>query len=173
MEIITDIIKIFLPSITVMYGIFLVVKAFLNKEYEKKILELKMDNTKIVLPIRMQAYERICLFLERISLNNIIIRVNNPAFNSAQLQQALLADIRNEYNHNLSQQVYMSDEAWLQIRKAMEDIVGIINSAAELVPNDSRGIELAKKIFENLLSRTQDPVFQALTYVKNEIRIVF
>ncbi len=173
MEIITDLIKIFLPSITVMYGIFLVVKAFLNKEYEKKILELKMDNTKIVLPIRMQAYERICLFLERISLNNLIIRVNNPAFNSAQLQQALLAEIRNEYNHNLSQQVYMSDESWLQVRKAMEDIVGIINSAAEQTPNDSRGIELAKKIFENLLSRTQDPVYQALTYVKNEIRIVF
>lgn len=173
MEIVTDLIKIFLPAITVLYGVFLIVKSFLNKEYEKKILDLKMQNTTIVLPIRMQAYERICLFLERISLNNLIIRVNNPSFNSAQLQQALLAEIRNEYNHNVSQQVYMSDEAWLQVRKAMEDIVGIINSSSELVQSDSRGIELAKKIFENLLSRPQDPVLQSLTFIKNELRIVF
>lgn len=173
MEIILDLIKIFLPASMVLYGVFLVVKSFLNKEYEKKIIDYKMDNTKIVLPIRLQAYERICLFLERISLNNLIIRINNPQFSAGQMQQALLSEIRNEYNHNLSQQVYMSDEAWLAVRKSMEDIVSIINTAGEQTPSDARGIELAKKIFEGLLQLSQDPVNQALTFVKNEIRVVF
>lgn len=173
MEILLDLIKIFLPASMVLYGVFLVVKAFLNKEYEKKIIEYKMDNTKIVLPIRLQAYERVCLFLERISLNNLIIRINNPAFSAGQMQQALLSEIRNEFNHNLSQQVYMSDEAWLAVRKSMEDIVGIINKAAEQTPSDARGIELAKKIFDGLLQLNQDPVSNALTVVKNEIRVVF
>ena len=173
MEILLDFIKILLPAATVLYAVFLVVKAFLNKEYEKKTLEIKMENTKIVLPIRLQAYERVCLFLERISLNNIIIRVNEPVYTSLQLQQRLLSEIRNEYNHNVSQQVYMSDEAWSVVRRSMEDIVGIINMAGEQVPQDSRGIELAKMIFEILLQRNQDPVQLALQYVKNEIRVVF
>lgn len=173
MEILLDLIKIFLPASMVLYGVFLVVKAFLNKEYEKKIIEYKMDNTKIVLPIRLQAYERVCLFLERISLNNLIIRINNPAFSAGQMQQALLSEIRNEFNHNLSQQVYMSDEAWLAVRKSMEDIVGIINKAGEQTPSDARGIELAKKIFDGLLQLNHDPISHALTIVKNEIRVVF
>ncbi len=173
MEQIADLIKIIAPASLVLYAVFLVVKSFLNKEYEKKVLDIKMENTKIVLPIRLQAYERMCLFLERVSLNNLIIRVNDPSFNSLQLQQTMLQEIRNEYNHNLSQQVYMSDEAWNMVKKAMEDIVSLINTASEHVSNESRGIELAKKIFEIHLNRTTDSLGGALLYLKSEIRTVF
>lgn len=173
MEIIVDLIKIFLPASMCLYGVFFIVKAFLNKEYEKNSIAYKMDNTKIVLPIRLQAYERVCLFLERISLNNLILRINNPDYSAGQMQQALLAEIRNEYNHNLSQQVYMSDEAWVAVKKSMEDIVGIINRASENTITDARGIELAKKIFEELLKLNQDPVSLGLNVVKNEIRVIF
>ncbi|MDX2189172.1 MAG: hypothetical protein SFY32_04845 [Bacteroidota bacterium] len=173
MEPIFDILKITLPAITVLYAVFLIVRSFLNNEYQKKLIDIKLDNTKIVLPIRLQAYERVCLLLERISLNNLIIRVNDPSFSSLQLQQKLLQEIRNEYNHNLSQQVYMSEEAWGMVRKSIEDLVGIINSAGELVDKNDRGIELAKKIFENLLNRPKDPIQEALSFVKSEIRSVF
>jgi len=165
--------KIILPASLVLYAVFLVVKSFLNKEYDKKVLEVKLENTKIVLPIRLQAYERICLLLERISLSNLIIRVNDSSYNSLQLQQTLLAEIRNEYNHNLSQQVYMSDEAWALTKRALEDIVSLINSSGEQVLSESRGIELAKKIFENHLLWNNDSVNQALCYLKSEIRTVF
>ena len=148
-------------------------KSFLNKELEKKQLDIKSDNNKIILPIRLQAYERICLLLERITLNNLIIRVNDPLYNSGQLQQILLSDVRNEYNHNLSQQLYMSNEAWNMVKKGVEDTILTINSAAEQTPNETKGIELAKKIFENHLSKNSDSVAMALFFVKNEIRSIF
>ncbi|MFN0050288.1 MAG: hypothetical protein ACKVOU_14280 [Cytophagales bacterium] len=173
MDQIFELAKIILPATLVLYAVFLVVRSFLNKEYDRKVLELKMDNAKVILPIRLQAYERICLLLERISLNNLIIRVNDPAYNSLQLQQVLLSEIRNEYNHNLSQQVYMSDEAWNITKKAIEDIVSLINTSGEQVQQESRGIELAKKIFENHLNKSYDTVNQALTYIKAEIRVSF
>ncbi len=173
MDQIFELAKIILPASLVLYAVFLVVKSFLNKEYDNKVLEVKLENTKIILPVRLQAYERICLLLERISLSNLIIRVNDSSFNSLQLQQTLLSEIRNEYNHNLSQQVYMSDQSWAMTRRALEDIVSLINTAGEQVSPESRGIELAKKIFENQLTSNKDSVNQALSYLKAEIRTVF
>ena len=168
-----DFIKILLPASLILYAVFLVVKAFLNKEYERKLLDIKTDNNKIVLPIRLQAYERICMYLERISLNNLIIRVNDPAFTSSQLQQKLLMEIRNEYNYNISQQVYMSIEAWGLVKKATEDTVSLINTSAESLNGELRGIELAKRIFENHLQKNVDPINTALIFIKNEIQSIF
>lgn len=173
MELAADLLKILLPSSLLLYGVFLIVKTFLNKEFEKKQVEIKFDNNKIVLPIRLQAYERMCLFLERISLNNLIIRVNDPSYSAGQFHQILLAEIRNEYNHNLSQQVYMSNEAWNLIKKAMEDTTGIINTSSEQVSSEAKGIELAKKIFENHLNRGTDSITIALLFVKNEVQSIF
>lgn len=173
MELAADLLKILLPASLLLYGVFLIVKTFLNKEFEKKQIEIKIDNNKIVLPIRLQAYERMCLFLERISLNNLIIRVNDPSYSVGQLHQRLLAEIRNEYNHNLSQQVYMSNEAWNLVKKAMEDTTSIINTSSEQVISEARGIELAKKIFENHLNQGTDSISIALFFIKNEVRMVF
>jgi hypothetical protein len=173
MELVADLLKIIIPSSILLYGIFLIVKAFITKELEKIKLEKQLESTKLTLPIRLQAYERICLFLERISLNNLILRVNDPSFNAAQLQQRLLSEIRNEYNYNLSQQVYMSDEAWNLTKKAMEDIISTINISAEGMSNESRGIELAKNILENHIKKNSDSLDLALRFIKEEIRIVF
>jgi guanylate kinase len=173
MELILDFVKILLPAATVLYAMYLVVKSFLNKEYAEKQLDIKTHNAKVVLPIRLQAYERICLFLERISMNNLIIRVNEAGFNSKQLQQKLLSEIRNEYNHNLSQQVYVSNEAWNLVKKAVEDTIGIINTSAQEINPENRGIELAKKIFENIIQQKNDSVSQAIIFTKEEIRALF
>jgi hypothetical protein len=173
MEILSDLIKILLPAASILVAMYLTVKAFLNKEFEKKLVEYKSETTKTVLPIRLQAYERMCLYLERISPNNLIIRVNNPVFTVGQFQQVLLNDIREEFNHNLSQQVYMSDAAWGQIKKTTDEIMSIINFSANRLPADARGIELAKAIFEELMKREEEPTAVTLRFIKAEIRQVF
>ncbi|MFL5729470.1 MAG: hypothetical protein ACJ75J_08290 [Cytophagaceae bacterium] len=179
-EIIGDLIKILLPAAAVMYAMFLVVRSFLNghyemmrKEYEKKLLDLKVMTSEKVLPLRLQAYERMCLFLERISLHNLVLRLNNPAYNSMQFQQKLLMEIREEYNHNLSQQLYMSDQSWALVKNAMEEVIAVINKSAGSVPGEARSVDLAKMIFENMLQKTEDPTSKALKFVKNEIRQIF
>ncbi len=171
--IILDFIKILLPSGLVLYGVFLIVKSFLNKEFERKLVEIKIKNTEIVLPIRLQAYERVCLLLERISPNNLLVRLNNPNLTNGQLQQILILNIREEFNHNLSQQVYMSDNSWNMVKVTVEELVGIINSAAETLNVEGRSIELAKAIFEILIQKNEDPCTKTLKYIKSEIQQVF
>jgi len=173
MEILSDFIKILLPAVTILVAMYLTVKAFLNKEFEKRLVEYKTEASKIVLPIRLQAYERMCLYLERISPNNLIIRVNNPAFNVSQFQQMLLNDIREEFNHNLSQQVYMSDNAWAQIKRSTDEIMSVINHAANRLSPEAKGIELAKAIFDEILKWEEEPTATTLRILKSEIRQVF
>ena len=173
MEIVSDLLKILLPAAAVLFAMFLTVKAFLNKDLEKRLVDIKIKNTEQILPNRLQAYERMCLFLERISPHNLVVRLNDPLYNVIQFQQKLLFEIREEFNHNLSQQIYMSDQSWALIRNSMEEVIAIINKSSIDLPQDGRSIELAKMIFENLIQRNEDPTTKALKYLKNEIRQVF
>jgi len=169
--------KLVLPAAIVLVAMYLTVKAFINKDFElaqrdfeKKLADLKIEYSKTTLPLRLQAYERICLFLERISPNNMLIRVNDPAFTAGQLQQRINMEVRDEFNHNLSQQIYMSDDAWMLVKRTQEEIISIINKAGEKVDRNDRGIELAKRIFEEMLERQANPCDVTLKFLKDEIR---
>jgi hypothetical protein len=174
MEIIlTDLFKLLIPALLVLVAVYLMVNTMLTKDFEKKVLDLRQKNQELVLPIRLQAYERAVLFLERISPHNLILRVNNPMYTVMELQQQMLGEIREEFGHNLSQQVYMTDEAWDVVRNTMEEIIGLINTSAQQVSPDAPGIELAKKIFDQIINAQADPAARALKIVKDEIRQVF
>lgn len=77
MEYVIELLKIILPAGLVIYGMYLVVVSFLSKERESKLVELKTKNSQVVMPIRLQAGERLCLLLERLTPNNLVRRVNN------------------------------------------------------------------------------------------------
>ncbi len=174
MEIIfTDLFKLLIPALLVLVAVYLMVNTMLTKDFEKKVLDLRQKNQDLVLPIRLQAYERAVLFLERISPHNLILRVNNPMYSVMELQQQMLHEIREEFGHNLSQQVYMTDEAWDILRNTMEEIIGLINTSAQQVSPEAPGIELAKKIFDHIINAQADPAARALKIVKDEIRQVF
>lgn len=173
MEVLEDFVKILLPSALVLYAMYLTIRSFLNKDVERRLIDVKLKNTEIVLPIRLQAYERMCLFLERISPGNLILRLNNSEYSAGEFQQVLLSEIREEYNHNLSQQVYMSDEAWTQVKNAMEEVIATINDAARQLSPEARSIDLARAIFETTIQQDLDPNGRALRFVKNEIRQQF
>ena len=177
MNLILEFMKLVLPAAIVLVAMYLTVKAFVNKDFElaqrdfeKRLVDIKIENTKISLPLKIQAFERMCLFLERISLNNLVLRVNDPSFNAWEFQQKMIMDIRDEYNHNLTQQIYMSDDAWLMIKRTQEEIISLINNAGELVDREAKGIELAKKIFELLINRQINPTDITLRFLKDELR---
>lgn len=173
MEIFADLIKILLPAGVVLYAMYLTVRSFLNKELEKKLVDIKVKNNEIIMPIRLQAYERVCLLLERISPHQLVLRVNDPSYTVAEFQQMLLRAVREEFHHNISQQVYVSEQSWDLVKASVEDIVMIINASAQQLRPDARGIELAKVIMEQLMQRNEDPVTKALKSVKNEVRMYF
>lgn len=168
-----DLLKIILPAGLVLYAMFLMVKSFLDKSSRDKALNIRTKNVEVIMPIRLQAYERMALFLERIYPDNLIARVNDASYSAQQLQQLLLMEIRQEFNHNLSQQVYMSNEVWQMIRNAKEELILSINQAAKEVAPDEKGIALAKKIIEQTMNHNVDSISYALTRLKEEIQLYF
>ena len=168
-----DLLKVILPAALVLYGMYTVVNSYLTKEYQKRILELRMKNSEVVLPIRLQAYERVCLFLERITPSNLLVRVSSAGQTAAEYQRVLLTEIREEFNHNVSQQMYMSEQAWQLVKRTKEDIVTLINRVYHELPEEARGTDLAKRVLENVLNSQAEPTGQALSFLKQEINQVF
>ena len=173
MEAFLEILKYTLPALIVMGTAFLIIKTFIDDERQKRRIEARTNNQKIVTPLRLQAYERIVLFLERISLDSQIIRLQGPGMTSKQLQSDMVSLIRAEYEHNLSQQIYISNQAWEVTKSAKENIVKIINNAAEKVNPDSPSKELNKKILEALVEYDKMPNHTAIEFIKNEISSFF
>src|SRR5438477_1949055 len=117
-ELLLDLLKITVPALMLLAGMYFLVKTYVDRDYRLRLLELRMKNAETVLPIRLQAYERMCLFLERITPSNLLIRVSGSGQTASDYHRMLINDIRNEYNHNLSQQIYMTDKTWEMIQSA-------------------------------------------------------
>ncbi|WP_247231347.1 hypothetical protein [Telluribacter sp. SYSU D00476] len=157
----------------VMFGLYLTITTVVRSVFEKQRWDIRSKNSELVLPLRLQAYERMCLFLERITPNNLLVRLSGSATNALDFQQVLLSEIREEFNHNLAQQVYMSNDAWEQIKKAMNEVVSLINQAAGEVEADAPANDLARKIFEKVIQQDIQPSTHALRVLKQEIQSVF
>lgn len=173
MEALTELLKLIIPAAAILYGMYLVMQGFLNRDLQSRQLDIRGKSIETVLPIRLQAYERICLLLERLSPQNLLLRVNHAGLSAKDYQRFLLDEIRNEFNHNVSQQVYMSDAIWTLVKNSKEDLVVLINEAAASLQPEATGLELAKKIFELTMEKQVDLMGHALTELKKEIQQVF
>jgi hypothetical protein len=131
------------------------------------------EEQKIILPLRLQAYERIILFLERISPNNLIMRLNKPEMSSVQLQSALVKVIREEFEYNLSQQLYISLKAWELVKNAKEETIKLINVASGKIPENASSGELIKIILDLSLETESLTVNIAIDEIKKEIQKIF
>jgi hypothetical protein len=173
MEVLIEFGKFLIPSGIVLYVTYLLVRSFIQKEIDLKTLEVRGRSIETVLPNRLQAYERMALFLERMSPQNLLVRLNTSAMPAREFHQLLLAEIRSEYNHNVSQQIYMTEALWSLIKNAKEDLTVTINESANEMPQEAISLDLAKKIFEKSINKTIDPIAHALTELKKEIQSTF
>lgn len=169
MENLYDILKISIPAILVIITAWLVIRSMIKNDQERRRQELLLQNSKTITPIRLQAYERIILFLERISLESLLVRVSTPDMSAAQLHSALLTTIRAEFEHNLSQQIYMTPQAWEVVRNARSSTIKIINTEMEKMPPDTAGIAFSKRLLEKVMEMDKEPTRAAIDYVKAEI----
>jgi len=173
MDILTEFVKILLPAGIVLYAMFLTVRSMLDKEIERKKVDLKYKLQETVVPLRLQAYERLALLLERISPKNLILRMNNPAYSAPEFHMVLIHEIREEFNHNLSQQIYISEELWGLIKNAIEDIISIINQASAELDPSAKSVDLTKMIFEKKLGMKTDAITNALSQLKKEVSLFY
>jgi hypothetical protein len=106
MDVILEFGKILLPAALVLYAMYLTMKSVVARELVKANAEYKAKSSEHILPNRLQAFERMCLFLERLSPGNLVLRLNTVSMTARELQHLMIAEIREEFNHNLSQQIY-------------------------------------------------------------------
>ncbi|WP_426060794.1 hypothetical protein [Hymenobacter sp. B1770] len=170
-----DLLKVILPALLVAGSIYVLFKQFLEKEQQRRLIELRLESNKTTLPLRLQAYERVVLFLERISPNNILVRLSSAGQSAPDFHRLLQQEIRAEYEHNLSQQLYISGDAWTMVKEAKENVLTMVNRAYHGIqnPSQARGTELAKRILEGLMMDGAEPTAQALAVVKNEAAGLF
>ncbi len=168
-----EIFKYVLPSLVVLAATYMIIKQFFDREDSKEKLSLAVENHKTVTPIRLAAYERLTLLLERINPQNLIVRVTEPGMTALELQHNLLTSIRAEYEHNLSQQIYVSSQAWKAVTDVKELITQIVNQASQTVEIDAKASELGKKIVEIYSAQENEPVAAAIGVLKSEITVIF
>ena len=169
MEALADILKITIPALIVFLTAWVLLRNMIKNEQDKRRQELILQNSRTVTPIKLQAYERIVLFLERISLESLLLRVSTPDISAQQLHSAMLNAIRSEFEHNLSQQIYMSQQAWEVVRNARSNMIKIINSEAGNLTPDASGMAFSKKLLEKIMEIEQEPTRAAIDFVKAEI----
>ncbi len=169
METLADILKITIPALLVLLTALFLMRGMIKNDQDKRKQELILQNSRTVIPIRLQAYERIVLFLERISLESMLIRINTPGMTASQLHSSLLTTIRSEFEHNLSQQIYMSPQAWEVVRNARSNAIKIINGEFEKMPQTATGMELSKQLLETIIELDKEPTRAAIDYLKGEI----
>lgn len=179
-----EFIIIIVPTIAILIVVYIMMREFTrqnSKQFdylkdEQRLLKAKMENEKksnagkTSIPLRFQAYERMSLFLERINPPNLLTRVLKPKIGVSTLHSSLLATIRDEYEHNMSQQLYISDTAWELVKAAKEDVVRLINSAATKFNSDDDAGKFAQEIITKGFNNSNNPIDKALNALKKDIR---
>lgn len=170
---ITDILFFTAPALLVFFTSFFLIKKFLDSEQRMKYADLKHTMKMELLPMRFQAYERIVLFLERIGPNNLLVRVYEPGMNVEVFHKKLISTIRSEYEHNITQQVYVTNQAWTTVKTSRDELLKIINVAFGKSNPESPGVELSKNVFELMVQKNEFPIQNALEQIKNEAHQLF
>ncbi len=155
-----------LPSVVTGAIAFYFFRMHTNNEEGRRRFLLHKDSQKDNLPVRLQAYERMALFLERMALPSLVVRVAPLTQDKSAYENQLIKSIETEFDHNLSQQIYMTDECWNIIKAAKNATVQMIRKAA------MSETETADKLREDILTETMEkasPSATALAFVKKEL----
>lgn len=180
METAIEILKIVAPSIVIVVAIYFILKSHHDKEV--KILSLKRKDEQapqqqansnstqeIILPLRLNAYEQMALFLEKIEPSSIVMRIHKPGMSAKLLHADILRGIREEFEQNMSKQIYISKNSWELIKQAKEETIKIINISFQKMEDDASGIDLSRDIFETMMQMGQSPSGIALNYIHQEV----
>ena len=173
MDILIHLILLIVPTSAIIYIVYL----FLKKQSEKDIvsikLELKKERQNFFLPSRLEAYQRAVLLLERVHPNSLVMRLHNPGLPAMALHAEFLKAIRDEYNHNVAQQLFVSPLAWKMIKDSKEEVIKLINLAGNQMTATSTGMELSAKVFEILSQMDHIPSDITVEYLKKEFQELF
>ena len=165
-----DILKITLPALLVLLTAYLLLDKLMRTDLRKRKLEASEKNSSTILPIRLRAYERLMLVLERTAPNYLIVNTIKSGMNCIELQTQLIASIRQEFAHNVSQQIYVSTELWAAFKMAQESLIQLVNNCSAKLKSDGEATQLAEFIIQVYNSTEDVPTENAIELLKKEVR---
>ena len=174
-----EILKFTIPSLIVLLSVWIVMHKLFKSEEEKRLWELKRAAQKEISPTRLRAYERLALLLERTQPEALVMALSErleqagtglASLSVQQMQQELLRTVRLEFDHNMSQQIYVSDEVWAHIIGARDQIGAFISSMALQLPQGGNSMDYAKTLMTAYRNNGETPHQIALEALKEEAR---
>ena len=168
-----EILKFSIPALLVIVVAYVVLDKLLKADSNRRNYETKLKQQAVVTPVRLRAYERLMLVLERTTPTTLIVSAFDPGLTAMNFQAKLLDTIREEYGHNASQQIYVSNELWTAIRASQESLTKLVNICALQIEPETTATGLAEIILEVYSQSENIPVEIAIDLLKREVKSLF
>ena len=168
-----EILKYTLPALLVLLATWLVLWKMLQEDRAKRQFELKRKSQKEITPLRLRGYERLALLLDRTTPEALLRDLDVQELTAQQISSILLQKLRLEFDHNLSQQIYVSDEVWEAITEAREQMVLFLSTMSRQFPAETNGVEVAKLMLTAYAQNGETPHQKAMKKLKDEVRTLF
>jgi len=165
-----EVLKYILPALVVLVATWIVMSKQMKNEDNRRNFELRKNAQTVINPIRLRGYERLALFLERTTPEHLLMNMDLNKLTPLELQQQLLQQIRLEFDHNVSQQIYVSNEVWGAIVLAKEEMLRFVNTCRLQMPPESTTLQMAQLMLTAYHSNGETPHEVALNKLKNECR---
>lgn len=173
METVLDILKYILPSIVVFFTAYILVSKFIEENKTKLQYQKENSSKELMNPLKLQAYERLIVFLERISPQQLIMNNEIKGSTAREAKYIFSEAVKAEYNHNVSQQIYISPQLWSLIRVVKEEVLEFINTSAEASGAEGTGVDLCKIMVNRMMEENQQPTQKAIDFLKSEVKLYF
>ncbi|QXV65520.1 hypothetical protein INP83_21070 [Mucilaginibacter sp. 21P] len=168
-----DILKYTLAGIGVVYIAFYLLKPYLDKSQNLQALKIRKAISNQTLPLRLQAYERLVLFIDRVDPANMLVRLNGNGYSAVELYNIILNEVRTEYQHNVTQQIYVSTQAWGTVRRIKDDTINLVTNATQSLPAGATGLDLGKAVLNHLSKLESSPYELATAIVRKDMDNIF
>ena len=168
-----ELFKILIPSIAVVVVVQVMLKNHFDDQKRRDELAVSKANRQDLKPLQMQAYERLILFLERLQPDNLMMRTQRPDMSARVLHASMLKAIRQEYEHNMTQQLYVSPSAWSLVLTAKDETAKLINISATQLADDATAIDLGSQMMTVINQLNKIPTDVAINGLKLEFQSKF
>jgi len=172
-QVLTDVVILFAGIFLALLALYYVMKSDIQHFFNLKSIELNKESRAHILPLRLQAHERLIIFTDRINPANLLVRLHQQGIGIGTLQAGILNEVRSEYQHNITQQLYIDSITWNVVRKLKDDTIAMINNAVQGLPVDSNGIELSKAILQHMASIDENPYDLTIELIKKNMQKIF
>jgi hypothetical protein len=169
-DILVDVLRYSVPAGLVVLMAVVVFRHLVKIEYRRQSGEIRLHAFTQLMPLRIAANERAALYLERINPANSIARhKSTPGLSARKMHELLLMEMNEEYEHNIVQQIYLSEPAWTLLNKAKLDITGVLNRVVARMQPQSTALDYAEALYAEMGQIEENPVQQALKVIRYDL----